>query len=267
MKTRILILALLALPSCSALKTGFLWADTFFVQATARYFTLDGDQKNAAKAEVRRVLQTLRSEKVAPLATSMDVFATSVEAGKEGAARDFLKEAEPVFQSTLRAFEPVFQTMVAAEATHGFKKFDAAFLKRWEKQNAFSAEEHAEELLSRYERMIKETIEFTTPEQQGWIEAFAKENAGVHALEIASRKAVFEAFKVHRQDPAKREAFVQRYFQDWNGVQTKEYAQARLKYQEASRALVEKVLKNLTAKQRMNLVENVRSRAAELRGL
>jgi hypothetical protein len=267
MKLFILWLSLLALPSCSGLRIGFLWADTFFVQATSRYFTLDEDERAAAQAQVKEVFKALRAEKVPLLAASLESFAGRIEAGRESAAPDFLKEAEPILQSSLRAFEPVFQSLILMEAGHGFKKFDAAFLKRWKKQNALDAEEHAEELLSRYERVVKETIEFTTPEQQKWMEKFAQENSNVHALEIDSRRAVFEAFRGQRDDPQKRDAFVKRYFQDWSGLQTSEYARARTLYQERSRALVEKVLKNLTAKQRMNLVENMRSRANELRGL
>lgn len=260
---------LLAFSSCSKLSTGVYWADTFAASYADDFFTFDSEQKASFRREFLSSFLEVRKNEFPQLALILEGLAAEVEAerlGEEGIER---RQAEVmrVLEAAARRFEPLGQKVVARQAELGFARLDNELESRFAKQGEKLATPTAQmaQAKKRIERVIDETFEFLSKEQEALVEATLMSNP--LRMELDSRRHVHQQFRGARGDPAARVAFVRRYFHDWNSLQSPDYLRARAAYQKASRDLMLKLLASASREQRQNLVENFRGRAAEFRKL
>jgi len=76
---------------------------------------------------------------------------------------------------------------------------------------------------------------------------------------------MFEKFKQIRNDSAKRKDYVNKYFLDWESLQTAEYKKARSEALSRFKVWIKNIVANLDDKQRDNLIRAFRGRAEELK--
>lgn len=270
MATRIfLALIFLLLSSCSKLSVGVYWADTFAVSQIDDYFTLSSSQKEKAKEEFRRAFTEVRRNEFQGLADILDGIAAEVDKGVLTAARieHWSDRGLALVRDAARRFEPLAQRLVAEQAPRGFDRFDEEFFDTQEKsaKKLATAERRLEQARRRSQRLVKETLGRLSAEQDKRLDSLLSDNPLL--LERENSRFVFEKFRVARADPEARAAFLRKYFFEWETLQKPEFLAARKEYQKRSRSLMVELLASATPAQKKHLVENFRSRAAELKSL
>lgn len=268
MKFSLLFLALF-LSACSKLSVGVYWADTLALSQIDDFITLESEQKGRAKEQFRNALAEVRRNEFPKLADLLDRLAGDVESQRLNAPRiaEQLQVARALLFQAGARFEALGMELIEIEAAKGFERFDSEFRKRREKwaKKIATEEDRIEQAQKRVDRVIDATIEELTPEQEALVAELFKSNPLKEEHE--SRAFVFAQFQKERGDPGRRRAFVQKYFREWDSLQSAEYLKARELYQRKSIDTIVKVLASATREQRRNVVENLRKRAIELRKL
>lgn len=268
-KALILGALLLLATACSRLDVGMRWADTIVMSSVDDYFVLDRGQDKAARAEFKTALDSVRREEFPKIADGLDEFVAKTEAGqvnKEYLDKVFA-DAEALRGRIATRFEPMGQKIVEAQVAEGFKTFDKEFLKKYEKDAKEAADvgEQIDKARKGVDRFVDESIESLTKEQKAQLDEALKKQPPNGVIVLESRKAVFEAFKTQRDDPVKRTEFTKKFFTDWESLHTAAYRESRKAGAERFKNWLVKLFASLTDKQKKNLVENFRSRAAEFR--
>jgi hypothetical protein len=262
---------LFLLTSCSGLSLGVRWADTFAISQLDDYFTLSGEKSEEAKKEFKEIWISVRKQDFPALADKLDQMALMTEENQLTSTKltQWIDETQEVIRIGLRRFEPFGQNLVEEEAAHGFKRFDREVEKQQEKRSKkFSDSEHIkEETAKRFARLLENTFEELSAEQEKFWQQESKENPLPLLAQEESRKVLWERFKQSRLDPKERKEFVRTWFRNWDSLQTDTYNAARMAQQKRFRVFLWRLWETSNAEQKRKLIENFRGRAKELRGL
>ncbi len=255
--------------SCSRLDFAMKWADTFVMSSVTDYFELTSEQDDKARSEFNLALKEVQKVDFPIFATQLTGFADLVEKKEmtDAKADNFFDEIHKTLMQSMARFEPMAQNMINDQIKTDFKMFDKEFLRKHDKdlKAAKDQVEQIKKARKNVERFVDETVEILRPEQLKEIEDSIKNDPFPAVLQMESRKAMFEKFKLVRQDPAQRKEFVHKYFVDWDSLQTADYKKSRNESLQKFRVWIKKVLGSLDDKQRANLVKSFRGRADELK--
>lgn len=270
MKLYLLLLStLFCFSSCSKLSVGVYWADTFVISELDDYYTLSSTQKDAARQAFNLAFTEVRRQEFPPFAEALDGMAAEAEKGgmKLDRIEHWHEKLQGILKAAGRRFEPLGQMLVAQQAPLGFKRFDEKFRSKQEEvaKKLKPSDGTVKQAKKRTQRLIDETFESLTPEQEALVDELLKESPLM--LEHESRLASFERFKVVRAEEKSRVAYVRQFFFDWDSVQTPAFLKARDAYRKKSLALMHRLLETASPKQLKTLVENLRGRASEFRKL
>lgn len=265
----LLLPVFLFLSSCSKLSVGVYWADTFAVSQADDYFTLSSEQKEAAKKDFQAAFRQVRLDDFPKFAEILEGVAGEVERSELKAARleHWDEKTRKALKTAVQRFEPLGQKLVAQQASKGFTRFDKEFQEAQEKRGKKleTPADRLKQAKKRIERVIDETVGSLDKEQEARVELLLRENP--LSLEQESRAHVFARFQAARIEEKTRAEFLRKYFFDWDSLQKPEFVAARDAYHKKSRELMLAILGSASEKQKKNLIENFRARAAELRKL
>lgn len=264
----VLIGSLIMSMGCSRLDFAMKWADTFVMSSVTDYFELTSEQDDQARAEFKTALVQVQKQDFPIFASQLRRFSDEVEKKQVTSEKIdlFLEDLDKTLKISLARFEPMAQKLVSDQVKSDFKMFDKEFLRKHDKDLKLAKDE--EEQLSKarknFNKFVDETVGSLRQDQEKEIEAELKAHPFPALVQMESRKAMFEQFKLLRNNDEKRKEYIHKYFTKWETLQTAEYRKARDQALARFKTMIKKVLINLDDKQRLHLVKNFRVRADEL---
>lgn len=244
------------------------WADTFVMAYVTDYFELNADQKNIARTEFNTAFTDSKKQDFPVYARIMTEIADATEKDQLNgeSLEPKMKEVERTIQRSMERFEPMAQKVIESQVASHFQMFDQEFQKKYEKDLAKlkSEKDPTSKYFEKVEKWVSETTEYLTDAQKVEIRESLKKNPSPVMLQIESRKAVYEKFKVARGNEKTRRDFIHQFLFDWPGLQTPTYQKARLEHQQRVREIIIKTAESLSPEQKKNLIKKLRIRAAEL---
>lgn len=271
MKQALTILLFIFVSGCTKLEVALSWADTFVMSEVSDYFDLSKSQKTQAKSDFNAILLEIQKNDFPRLADILEKAAQAVE--KDPLTSEwvlsFYDEVEKQVKKSFQKFEPLAQKIVESQAQTNFNLFDKEFEKKFRKDSAKieNPDIQFRETIKKFNRWIDNSIGFLTDPQEEQMRAMLKSYPAPSALQLKSRRVVYESFKRSRADKKLREEIVQKLFKDWDSLQTGEYLAAKKSHQDRIKTWAVEVAKSLNEKQKKNLIKNLKARAAELRKL
>lgn len=268
---RLGLIFLVLLSGCSRLELALRWADTFVMSSVTDYFELTSEQKSQARGEFKKALAEIQKNDFPGMAKTLRDLADATEKNQinDETLENFLKGVLNAFRTSAVRFEPMAQKIVADQVASNFKLFDKEFQKKYDKdlEKSKDPKKHRGQVEDRIERFVDETIGYLSDSQEKQLKEWLDQTPSPDALQLESRKIVFEKFKTARTEEKSRIEFVHTFFSNWESLQTPAYLAARSEYQKKSKSIMLQILLASDDKQRKNMSKNLRGRADELQKL
>lgn len=264
-------LLLFILAGCSRLDIGVRWADTLVMSKVNDYFDLTSAEDREVREEFNRAFAEFRHNDFPLFAQSLREAAQAIEDSKMNEARYDAIDAQfvKIWKTGMARFEKMGQMVIDRQVKSEFKTFDEEFQKKYDKELkiANDRDKRVKEDRKSFDRLVDESVEFLTEEQEKDVDTWIYARAEFAPLRVETRRYVFENFKKVRRQENERRAFVTKFFTDWESLQTPEYQKERAASKLEWKKQLLKLANTLNEKQKKNLIANFRRRAEELQKL
>jgi len=271
MKKILCLIFILFSVSCNRLQLALDWSDTFLISRVEDYFDLNSEQEKQLKVAYQQTLKEVKKEELQQFSNQLLKIKDQINSQdlERKNIQEHFDEIQNYILSISKKLEPQAQKLIETQVPKGFDQFDQEFLvklsddrKEWQSLEKVQKDQ-IENWMSWGDRLLGEL----TKDQMTMIENHVKINPRPRMLQIESRLAVFEKFKIARQKPDTRTQFVNQFFTDWNSLQSIEFQDARKIYLSQTHDLLFQIYLKMDAKQKKHLVEYVDQLAIEIQNL
>lgn len=245
------------------------FADVYLMHEADRYVDFSPQQSKDLKPEVQNILNKIQKEDFLKFAG----FAEEVEESlrTKGYQREkvdaWLKKAEDQLRVTLERFQPTI-LRIAKEATPDQEKNFAKEIEKVSQKNLDAIDTTKKSVKTNKKRITKWTDDLIgdfTSQQDSDLEAFATDHPYPVTLQIKNReKLLAEFLKTSGED---RQAWIRRFYSDPEARIIPEYKKARAQWREGLKDYLGKLWLSMDDRQKKNLFENLKKKAAEFRAL